>query len=481
MAYMGRPGATAPLTTADIPDNSITGAKIVAGTIEASDVAADMATQAELDTVSTVASAALPKAGGAMTGAITTNSTFDGVDVAACNTTASAALPKAGGTMTGTTTLQDSHLKILTNSADADDSNVWFQKSRHATDGSHTIVQDNDDLGSIIWDGSDGDSFESAAKIIGRIDGSPSAGSDMPGSLEFQTSGEGSASPTTRMVINSSGKVGIGTTAPDDLLHIKSTQGISRIESTTADASTQLILETNTTSAEATASVIRAYNGASEIGRIAFKRGADAADGEIDFYTANDSLSHAMHIDQNGNVGIGTEAPTFPFHVKGAGTICRVESTNTFSGVNFKSTTTDHNFGYSLGLLYATGVHGVTPYGGNITTMYISDSHVMGTSTSLREAKANIGVVPINTDIVYDTEILSFNYRLTDDERNYTDEVDEFLSVGAIAEDVELLDPNFVYYDKDGNLKGIKYERYVPYLVKAIQELSAKVTALENA
>ena len=43
----------------------------------------DLATQAELDTVSTVASAALPKAGGAMTGAITTNSTFDGVDVAA--------------------------------------------------------------------------------------------------------------------------------------------------------------------------------------------------------------------------------------------------------------------------------------------------------------------------------------------------------------------------------------------------------------
>jgi len=68
MAYLGRPGATAPLTSADIPDNSITGAKIVAGTIEASDVAADMATQAELDTVSTVASAALPKAGGTMTG-----------------------------------------------------------------------------------------------------------------------------------------------------------------------------------------------------------------------------------------------------------------------------------------------------------------------------------------------------------------------------------------------------------------------------
>ena len=35
----------------------------------------------ELAATTTVASAALPKAGGAMTGAITTNSTFDGVDV----------------------------------------------------------------------------------------------------------------------------------------------------------------------------------------------------------------------------------------------------------------------------------------------------------------------------------------------------------------------------------------------------------------
>ena len=51
---------------------------------------------------------ALTLAGGAMTGAITTNSTFDGVDIAtrdailtSTTTTAGAALPKAGGTMTG--------------------------------------------------------------------------------------------------------------------------------------------------------------------------------------------------------------------------------------------------------------------------------------------------------------------------------------------------------------------------------------------
>ena len=58
MSYLGRKGAISPLNSADIPDNSITGAKIVAGTIEASDVAADMATQAELDLKAPLASPA---------------------------------------------------------------------------------------------------------------------------------------------------------------------------------------------------------------------------------------------------------------------------------------------------------------------------------------------------------------------------------------------------------------------------------------
>ena len=58
MAFLGRTAGTAPLTSADIPDSSITASKIATGAITAADVAADMATQAELDTVSTVASAA---------------------------------------------------------------------------------------------------------------------------------------------------------------------------------------------------------------------------------------------------------------------------------------------------------------------------------------------------------------------------------------------------------------------------------------
>ena len=67
----------------------------------------------------------LPLAGGALTGAVTTNSTFDGVDIAtrdgvltSTTATATAALPKAGGTMTGHLLLGDNDYIQVGNSQD---------------------------------------------------------------------------------------------------------------------------------------------------------------------------------------------------------------------------------------------------------------------------------------------------------------------------------------------------------------------------
>ena len=85
-------------TKLPLAGGALTGALTTNSTIDGRDVAADGVT----------ADAALPKAGGALTGAVTTNSTFDGVDIAtrdavltSTTTTANAALPKAGGALTG--------------------------------------------------------------------------------------------------------------------------------------------------------------------------------------------------------------------------------------------------------------------------------------------------------------------------------------------------------------------------------------------
>ena len=77
---------------------ALTGAVTTNSTFDGVDIATR---DAVLTSTTTTAGAALPKSGGALTGAVTTNSTFDGRDVAADGVLATNALPKAGGTITG--------------------------------------------------------------------------------------------------------------------------------------------------------------------------------------------------------------------------------------------------------------------------------------------------------------------------------------------------------------------------------------------
>jgi len=92
---------------------------------------------------------------------------------------------------------------------DADGVNFLLGKSRGGSVGSYTAVQDNDALGRILFQGTDGDQFLHAAAIAGQVDGTP-ANNVMYGELLFQTN-EGTLSTlTTRMRIGSNGSVAIG-------------------------------------------------------------------------------------------------------------------------------------------------------------------------------------------------------------------------------------------------------------------------------
>jgi hypothetical protein len=111
----------------------------------------------------------LSLAGGAMTGAITTNSTFDGVDIAvrdailtSTTTTAGAALPKAGGEMTGNVAHGNNvHARFGT----GNDLDIYH-------DGSHSWIKDNG-TGNIIIDTTNGTEVNinsgGNAKFMGRF------------------------------------------------------------------------------------------------------------------------------------------------------------------------------------------------------------------------------------------------------------------------------------------------------------------------
>jgi len=88
---------------------------------------------------------------------------------------------------------------------------IALQKSKSATVGTQTIVSNNDQLGLLSFEGSDGTNFEVAAQIQAYVDGTPGA-NDMPGRLVFSTTADGASSPTERMRITSTGDVYFGTT-----------------------------------------------------------------------------------------------------------------------------------------------------------------------------------------------------------------------------------------------------------------------------
>ena len=153
---------------------------------------------------------------------------------------------------------------------------------------------------------------------------------------------------TDVFVVNDGGKVAVGVPGnAASLLHLRGPSG----------ADTDLRLEGTPGSADGVVANIDAYHGSNNVGKIRFKRGADAADGEIEFFTANDTLnSAAMHIDQNSKVGINTVTPSTPLDVNGtatatafagpltgdvtgnADTATALETARTIGGVSFDGT-----------------------------------------------------------------------------------------------------------------------------------------------
>jgi len=88
----------------------------------------------------------------------------------------------------------------------------YLAKTRGSANGSITIVQDDDYLGQLNWNGADGTQMVQAGNISLRVDGTPGV-NDMPGRLVFMTTSDGANSPTERMRITNGGRVLIATTS----------------------------------------------------------------------------------------------------------------------------------------------------------------------------------------------------------------------------------------------------------------------------
>jgi hypothetical protein len=98
---------------------------------------------------------------------------------------------------------------------------LTLSHSRGASVGTQTILQNGDSFGILLFEGSDGTNPVQGALIKGEVDGTPGT-NDMPGRIVLSTTADGASSPTERMRIDSSGKVGIGTNSASKTLHVYS-------------------------------------------------------------------------------------------------------------------------------------------------------------------------------------------------------------------------------------------------------------------
>ena len=124
-----------------------------------------------------------------------------------------------------------------TNTADGP-SRLYLFKSRATSIGGQTIVQDGDDLGEVVFQGSDGTDAAQAALIRSEVDGTP-GDNDMPGSLSIHTTQDGNATPTEALRVDSSQRLLVGVTASRS---VNSAQGSLQIEGTGAEDSDMSIV-----------------------------------------------------------------------------------------------------------------------------------------------------------------------------------------------------------------------------------------------
>ena len=191
-----------------------------------------------------------------------------------------------------------------------------FQKTRNASIGNYgTIVQDDDELGSIRWGGADGSAIAFAARIVGAVDGTPGA-NDMPGRIQFHTSADGSEGMTERMRIDSSGNVGIGTSSPSAKLHLfgaaSDFEGLrltNNLRNDSAASSAQIKFDIRNSGGLRTARIE------------AREKNDNNNECELNFYTNSSASQNGeeerMTISGTGNVGIGITSPSAKLDIGG--------------------------------------------------------------------------------------------------------------------------------------------------------------------
>jgi len=183
---------------------------------------------------------------------------------------------------------------------------LWLAKYASGTIGTNTTAVVADErLGNITFSGSDGSNQTQAASISAAVDGTPGT-NDMPGRLVFSTTADGASSPTERMRLDSSGRLGLGSSVLQAELNVFK-----------SGAAPTVYIESDVSN-NTTTSILRFGGASGRSASIQGYRGSSSNIHSLDFYTYNSGDSFGMRLTPTG-LGIGTTAGTGILNAK-AGT-----------------------------------------------------------------------------------------------------------------------------------------------------------------
>lgn len=306
------------------------------------------------------------------------------------------------------------------NDASANGGYITIGKTRGATTGSNTIVQSGDQLGGISFQGADGTNMIEAARIQGFCGGTPGV-NDMPGTLVFSTTADGAAAVSERMRIDSAGKIGMGTTVPAVELDV---QGASTAQFRIKDSSVDTRVVASTPS---NVGIVGTYS------------------------------SHDFAIVTNGTVRMRT-------NTSGRSQFSTGASDSTVYPVSISKTDNVATAGsnYFVEFLInagATASGRIATNGANAAAFF---------STSDRSVKENIVDLEPQLPKILALRPVEFDYINNGGHQ-----------IGFVAQEVEEIYPDNVYMDPDGIRSLGDMSRMDARIIKAIQDLNAKVESLE--
>ena len=135
------------------------------------------------------------------------------------------------------------------------------------------------------------------------------------------------------------------------------------------------------------------------------------------------------------------------------------------------------------GVVYISNLYG-RAVGGTNRDVYVGDGGDLGYLSSVREHKMDITSLS-DVSWIDNLNPVSFYRRNQNEDGTYGNKKDGSIEYGLIADEVEKVNKDFVFYDKDKDgketLAGVEYRQLMIPMLKKIQELSAKVEALANA